>query len=113
MHELTFATEMVRTLQGILQKEGASEVVSISVEIGAMSGIEREPFAFCFPIAAEGTPVENARLIIDETPLSVRCTACKKDSKPEFPTVTCVECGSSEVEIVSGRDFVIKSMEVR
>jgi len=113
MHELSLATEMVRTVKDVLRKEGASEVVSISLSIGALSGVEREPLEFCFPIAAEGTPLAGARLVIEEVPVAVRCGACEKDSHPEYPLIECVECGSSNVEIMAGRDFVIKSLEVR
>jgi hydrogenase nickel incorporation protein HypA/HybF len=83
------------------------------VAIGALSGVEREPFEFCFPLAARGTPLEGARLEIEEVPVTVRCTTCQKDSHPEFGLIACALCGSSEVEITAGRDFIIRSLEVR
>ena len=113
MHELSLATEMVRTVEDVLRKEGAGEVVSIYVSVGALSGVEREPLEFCFPIAAEGTPLAGARLVIEEVPIAVRCGECEKDSQPEYPMIECVECGSPNVEITAGREFVIKSLEVR
>jgi hydrogenase nickel incorporation protein HypA/HybF len=113
MHELSLATEMVRTIGRILEKEGASEVVRVSVEIGAMSGVERQPFEFCFPIAAEGTPLAGAKLEIEEVPLCLRCAGCQKDSFPDMLMLACPECGSADVTVLGGRDLIIKSLEVR
>jgi hydrogenase nickel incorporation protein HypA/HybF len=112
MHELTLATEMIRQIETILDGREASRVVSVKVDIGALSGVEAEPLSFCFPVAAQGTVAQDARLDILETPVSVACSRCGSQSEPEAPAIYCVECGSTEVEIVAGRDFVIRSLEV-
>jgi hydrogenase nickel incorporation protein HypA/HybF len=113
MHELSIATEMVRTVQDVLSREGAREVVSIAIQIGVLSGVERESLEFCFPIAAQGTPMAEARLVVEEIPLSVRCASCEKDSSPDIGLLMCGQCGSTNVAITGGRDVVIKSLEVR
>ena len=76
MHELSLATALIGELEEILRREGAGRVCSVTVEIGALSGVQAAPMAFVFPLAAEGTCVEGAELMIDERALELRCRAC-------------------------------------
>ena len=82
------------------------------LSIGKFSGVEREPFEFAFPLAAEGTPAENAKLIIKVTEMKVKCKDCSKETVHDMPLAKCGKCGSFNVEMISGREFKIKSMEV-
>lgn len=113
MHELSLATAMMEQLEEVLRRELADVVVSVEVELGAMSGVDAEAFEFAFPMAAEGGPVEGARLVLIEVPLQVRCAACKQDGSPPPPMLHCVHCGNPAVQVTAGRDFLIKSLEVR
>ncbi len=112
MHELSLAEALVEQLTEVANREGAQKIVSIDLELGAMSGVEREPFEFSFPIVARGTIAEGAELRFDEVPLRVSCRACGESTGPEYPYVVCEACGSNDVEVVGGKDFKVKSMEV-
>ncbi|PIE02590.1 MAG: hydrogenase maturation nickel metallochaperone HypA [Acidobacteria bacterium] len=112
MHELTLAMNMVEQLDDIMRREKASRLLKVTLEIGALSGVEREPMAFCFPMAARGTRLEGARLEIEEVPVTVQCESCGQESQPEFPAVYCAACGHTGVDILAGRDFKIKTIEV-
>ncbi|OGV56418.1 MAG: hydrogenase maturation nickel metallochaperone HypA [Lentisphaerae bacterium GWF2_50_93] len=112
MHELSLATSLVEQITVIMGNEGASTLHSITLSVGRFSGVEKEPFEFAFPLAAEGTPAENTRLIIEVTEMKVKCKACGKETVHDIPLAKCGKCGSLDVEIVSGREFKIKSMEV-
>jgi hydrogenase nickel incorporation protein HypA/HybF len=112
MHELSLATSLVEQIAAIMDKEGATNLYSITVSMGKFSGVEKEPFEFAFPIAAEGTPAEKAQLIIEQTGMKVKCNDCGKQTVHDIPLVKCGKCGSLNVEIISGKEFRIKSMEV-
>jgi hydrogenase nickel incorporation protein HypA/HybF len=112
MHELSLAEALVGQLAEVAAREGATRIVRIDLELGAMSGVEREPFEFAFPIVARGTPAQDAILAFDEVPVTVRCGACGRESSPEFPMIVCVHCASTAVDVVRGRDFKVRSMEV-
>lgn len=112
MHELSIAVSLVEEVEAILSKENAEKVLSLEVSIGEISGVEREPFEFCFPLAAEGTALEKARLEIKEVPAVVRCGDCQTQSHPEVPFFVCANCKSSNVRIEEGRDFLLTSLEV-
>ena len=112
MHELGLAQELVEQLEQIARREGARQVVLVRLEMGAMCGVDRDAFEFAFPEAARGSLVEGAALEITEIPVCVRCRSCGKESAPQYPAFHCEACGSFDVDIISGRDFRMLSMEV-
>ena len=112
MHELSLAEALVEQLAEVAAREGAVRITRIDLELGAMSGVEREPFEFSFPIVAAGTVAEGAVLHFDEVPITVVCGRCKEESSPEYPMIMCAKCSSTDVEVIRGKDFKVKSMEV-
>jgi hydrogenase nickel incorporation protein HypA/HybF len=113
MHEMSLAVSMIEQLAEVLQKEGGlSRVESINLEIGAMSGVEKEAFEFVFPFAAEGTVAEGAVLIFEEVLLELRCNSCGRLHVSEDPLMMCPDCASVDVTVLRGEDFKIKTMEV-
>lgn len=112
MHELSMAMSLVEQIASIMGNEGASKLHSITLAVGKYSGVEKECFEFAFSIAAEGSPAENAVLIIVQTDMKVRCRDCGVETVNEMPLAKCGKCSSLNVEVISGREFNIKSMEV-
>jgi hydrogenase nickel incorporation protein HypA/HybF len=112
MHELSLAMSVVDEVGQILVREKAERVLRLSLSIGELSGVEREPFEFCFPLAAQDTPLEHAQLSIETVKTTVLCGDCGKKSNPNFPLLACAQCDSSNVKIVAGQDFLITSLEV-
>jgi len=113
MHELSLATALVEQVQRVCDTEQAVAVVSIRLRIGALSGVDRESFAFAFPLVAEDTCAAQAKLIVEEVPAEILCEACDKQTAPGKMFLTCGACGSNRVRIVAGRDFQIVSVELR
>ena len=112
MHELSLADAMVHEVESILQKERAEKVFSITVEMGKLSGVEKDPFEFAFPIVAEGTKLEGCKLIIVETPIIVECQDCQAKTELDIPFAKCSSCNSRNVKYISGKEFIIKSLEI-
>jgi hydrogenase nickel incorporation protein HypA/HybF len=113
MHELSLAQELVERLEEVARREGAVRIVSIRLVLGALSGVDLDAFEFAFPEVARGSLAEGAELLVEERPVSVRCRRCRDLSEPGYPALRCEKCGSGDVEIVTGREFDVLSMEVR
>jgi hydrogenase nickel incorporation protein HypA/HybF len=113
MHELSLAQALVDEVERIKAKENAVEVLSVTVSIGALSGVDRESFEFAFPLVAEGTGLAGAALVIQETPAEIQCEDCGKATEPDLAFFKCRACGSSRVTITGGRDFLIQAVQVR
>ncbi len=112
MHELSLATALVDQVQTLCTREHATRVVSIRLRHGALSGVNRESFAFSFPLVAEGTCAEHAQLIFDTVPAELTCDACGQRSQPGVRFLTCAHCGATTVRITGGREFTLVNVEV-
>jgi hydrogenase nickel incorporation protein HypA/HybF len=113
MHELSMAQALIEQVEKIQAKENAGAVVSVTVNIGALSGVDRESFEFAFPLATTGTSLAGALLVVRETPAEVTCGQCGKKSQPELDNLCCTACGSRSIQITAGRDFLIQSVELK
>lgn len=112
MHELSLACSLVEEAEKVLETEHAARATRVTVGIGKLSGIEIDAFEFAFPMAAKGTRLESAELVIEDLPVRVRCRDCGQESSPDFPRCACTACGSDNIELLGGREFMIQSMEV-
>lgn len=112
MHELSIAMALVKQVESIASEQKASAVRKVAVMVGALSGVDPEALRGAFPLAAEGTLTAGAELVIAWVPASVWCKVCGKASSPESPFIYCEGCASTTVDIETGRELCITSVEV-
>ncbi|MEK7485177.1 MAG: hydrogenase maturation nickel metallochaperone HypA [Planctomycetota bacterium] len=112
MHELSLAQSLVEETLRLIQKEGDIRVLTIEVIFGPLSGVVKECMEFCFPEVTRGTPLEKTQLLLREVPLKAHCLQCQKISSPELPILVCQFCQSNQIEIIQGKEFQIKTLEV-
>lgn len=112
MHELSIATEIIKHIEDVRVKEKAERVLSVTVNIGELSGIEGNALEMAFKFAAENTSSSGAELIINRIPVSLSCRDCDQTSNPTLPFLVCGACGSKEVEIKAGRDLIIQTVRM-
>lgn len=112
MHELSLVAAMVQQIEAIMEKEGAKQLESVSIAIGALSGVEPESFAFCFPLVLEETPLKGAKLIMEKIPFRLACLHCGQATEPDDLWMVCPICGSSQVEVMTGRELILTSLVV-
>ena len=112
MHELSLAETLVEEVERVVLRENASVAVRVAVTIGVLSGVEREPFEFCWPLVTEGSRVRGAKLEVREAPAVIRCRGCGGQGEIELAQMACAACGSGDVELVGGTEFKIDEIEV-
>ncbi len=112
MHELSIAQNIITTVVATARQHQVKKIKSVSVEIGPLSGVVEESLQFCFPIALKGSGLEGMELHVVKQPLKIRCLACKEETTLEEIRMECQKCHSDRVEIVTGNDLFIKSIEV-
>lgn len=109
MHELSLTQEVVNA---IAERMGDARIECVRLEIGKLSGVMVDSIRFCFDLVAEGTIVEGARLEIDEPSGHARCRECATEFDVDDPIVLCPACDAANVDVLSGRDMRIRSVEV-
>ena len=63
-------------------------------------------------IVGKDTPCEGATLEIIDVPAVLRCKTCKNEWEIEIPAFICGTCGPGAVEVATGEEFMVESIEV-
>jgi hydrogenase nickel incorporation protein HypA/HybF len=108
MHELAIAESIVQAVQS---KIGDRTVRSVRLQVGQLSGVLTDALSFSFEVAALGTTLEGAELLIDEPGGRLHCRTCGRDVGRNDLLLLC-ECGSADVEVTAGRELALLSVEV-
>jgi hydrogenase nickel incorporation protein HypA/HybF len=80
--------------------------------VGKLSAIVTESLRFCFDLVVKDTPLEGAELAVEEMPVVARCKECQTQWTVTEPVFTCKNCRSGNIDILSGRELDIKSIEI-
>ena len=91
---------------------GNARIDRVNLKVGKLAAVVPESLRFCFKIAAQDTPLNKTDLNIEEIPVVARCTDCHVEWSVHEPVFRCQQCSGGSVEIVSGRELDIISIEV-
>ncbi|WFR73414.1 hydrogenase maturation nickel metallochaperone HypA [Prescottella defluvii] len=108
MHEMAITQSVV---DAVCERAAGRSVHSIRLQVGRLCAVVPDAMQFCFELVTEGTVAEGARLDIEEPPGRAHCRGCGEDFSLRDLVLLC-PCGSADVEILSGRELRIMSMEV-
>jgi hydrogenase nickel incorporation protein HypA/HybF len=114
MHELSIALSIIDLAAEEAQKQGDVRVLEIHLKLGPLSGVVKEALVSSYELARENTPLEEARLVIEEVPVRVHCPTCRTTRAVVSPhELCCAICGTASSEIISGRDLEIVALEIQ
>ena len=108
MHELAITQSVVDTVTARLPD---ARVLSITLEIGRLSGVVSDSVRFCFPMCVDGTPLHGTELEIIDIPGRAYCHGCDRDIELPDPIPLC-PCGSTDLRVTSGHELTIKHVKV-
>lgn len=112
MHELGITQSIVEIAERTARENGGGRVRSVTVEIGALSGVIPESVEFCFEACVAGTLLEGCQLLIDAVPGLGRCPECNLEQKIDSHSFACEGCGALGLERLQGEELRIKELEV-
>lgn len=112
VHELSITQNLLRFVLQKAEEAGAARVREIRICYGPYSGIEPECIRMYLSLLARGTIAEGAALSAVRIPLRARCRACGRESELTVTHLACPACGGTDLEVLSGREFYIDSLEV-
>jgi hydrogenase nickel incorporation protein HypA/HybF len=113
MHEMGIALQIVEIATASLPEDmGGARVAAVNLKIGKLAAVVPESLRFCFDVAIKDTPLAGASLVIDEIPVVARCNDCDARWTIDDPVFVCKNCQSGSLEILSGRELDIESIEV-
>lgn len=112
MHELSIAEEIIEIVTDYVTKESASKAEKIVLEIGKLSGIETESLNFALESYKNNTVFSNCEIIINEIEGVAVCNSCKTKFTNNDWYTCCPICGRMDCEVISGKEFRIKSITI-
>lgn len=113
MHEMGIAMEIIKVASSAIPKGMKKvKVKSVAIQIGKLSAVIPETLRLCFDIAAKDTDMSGATLDIQEIPLVTICRNCGQRSQLDSPVFLCDKCGDTNIDIVSGRELNVVSIEI-
>jgi hydrogenase nickel incorporation protein HypA/HybF len=112
MHEQSIVESMLLLALEKAEKANAGKILRIYLVVGELSGVLEEAVDFYFSFLARNTIAAGASLFYMHVPAQLRCRNCNTVFLPEKLNLHCPNCQEQQVEIVSGRELYIESMEV-
>jgi hydrogenase nickel incorporation protein HypA/HybF len=112
MHELSITQSMLNLVLEQAEKAKAKRVGKIRLVIGEMTGVVSECVQFYFDFLSKGTAAEGAALAIKAVPTQAKCRDCGKVFELEEFDWTCPNCHGNNIEILSGKELFVESIEV-
>ncbi len=112
MHEMALMAGVFDIIKQYTANLTEKKVTKVTLVVGEMTNAVPEALETAFEVYAEGTIAQGAELLIREIPLVARCISCGWEGKTEKHMFVCPMCSSLGLEIRSGRELYVESLEV-
>jgi len=96
-----------------VERHNGARVEVLYLKLGALSGVVKDALLFSWEIACQGTPLEGARLEIEEIPVVVYCASCRADKTlNSINHFFCPSCNTPAGEIRQGKELQVTALEI-
>ena len=112
MHETKFANEILFVLNSKLDKNKPTRSILVNVRLSPFSHVTAEGLKETFRHLLEGEDYSDVRLDIKPLELEYYCNGCGYISKTPDRVTDCPRCNSSNINVQTGKEFIIESIEV-
>ena len=112
MHELSITKSVLSIALEQAKAASAKKITKINLTIGELSGIVDECVQFYFELLSKDTIAAKAILTFDRIPTRLRCRKCGATFSPGGTGWVCPNCQEQTIEIISGRECHVSSIEV-
>lgn len=112
MHELGIVFHIIDSLEKIAVENKLSEVASVTLEIGEVSGVVDSYLKDCWKWAVKKHEfIKDAKLITEAIPAVSFCEDCQKTYGTVEYGRTCPYCSGGNTYLLTGNEFNIKEIE--
>ncbi|MBP5271803.1 MAG: hydrogenase maturation nickel metallochaperone HypA [Clostridia bacterium] len=111
MHEIGTLYKVVQTAEAFAEENHAIQVLSITLDVGELSGMLPYFFESYYPIVIENHPLlHGSKLVLQTTPGIGHCNDCGENYNVAKNEGACPHCGSRDKRILTGRSLFIKDI---
>lgn len=112
MHELSIAQSIVELAEDVALKEKADSIISIDIEIGALSGVVIDALEFAMEITTKSTKLGKAKINYLFKAGKADCIECDYQFETNDLLAFCPKCKKANYRIIDGKQLRIKSLTV-
>ena len=113
MHEMGIALQIIEIATASVPPNLEDvRIETVNLKIGKLAAVVPDSLRFCFDVAVKDTPLEGAKLAIEELPVVAKCKDCNTQWTISGAAFSCENCDSGSLEIISGRELDIESIEI-
>jgi hydrogenase nickel incorporation protein HypA/HybF len=112
VHEMSICQGLISQVERIARDKGASQVDSILLSIGPLSGVEPELLSRAYEVARAETVAKNAELEIETGPIVVECRSCGASGEAQVNRLLCGSCDSWQVNLKQGDELLLMRLEL-
>ena len=121
MHEFSISSEIVKNVLDTAEKNKGGKVLSVQLEIGELTHLNREQVAFWVHELFKGSVAEGAEVKIKTIKARFHCNACgyrggmgldQEDSLRHLIPPTCPRCNGFQIKVVKGRECTLRKIQV-
>jgi len=112
MHELGVTESIVSICLKHGMGNNAKRITKVNVKLGELTGIVDHYVAFYWDMVTKDTIAQGAELNFIKVPVVAHCPDCNEDFEVVEYDLTCPKCGTKDTELISGREFLVESIEI-
>ncbi len=112
MHELSVTENILQIALKHAEKANAVRVTDIHIVIGSLSSIIDDSVQFYWDFVSDNTTCKKATLHFNRVPAVLKCQACQTEYKIADGLEACPACAGENIQIVSGEEFFLDSIEI-
>lgn len=102
MHELSLAGGILRVVEDAARRERFTRVSRLTIEVGALAGVDVGALRFALQATAPGTCLAHAEFVIEEPPGQAWCMACGVTVPIGQRGDACPRCGGYQLQPTGG-----------
>jgi len=112
MHELGLCDAMLKTIRRIAAENELTEITSVTVEVGTLSGVMPAFLKDCWTAVTDGTEYAAVELIVNTVEGRAQCLDCGEEFTADLERLVCPACSGNKLKPLSGRDMTIAEILV-
>jgi hydrogenase nickel incorporation protein HypA/HybF len=112
MHEYAVTESLLKTASEYALKNNAKKVIALNLVIGDLSGIIDDSVQFYWDMMSEDTICSAAKLNVEKQAARFQCQSCQHEFSLDGELTPCPLCQSINIRVISGDEFMLKSIEI-
>lgn len=112
MHEMSLAGGVLRIVEDAAARERFVRVRRLTLEAGALAGVEVRALRFALEAIAPGTCLEGAEIEIEEPPGRAWCMRCCAAVPIASRIDACPRCAGHQLQPIEGTELRVRDLVV-